>query len=262
MEEETGLSYKEQIRLRKCLIEQGLLEEMYDRENHVMFFRVLADALDAKGEHLTDGHMPKSNQPPDQREDGTLPKVSSYNEQEITQDTTTENTNTPPLNDFSLTPETNGKPKKHTRVLEKSCDTRCKAVTAKIFEAYKHFNQVNPPWGQIEGNLLKLFLLSHLDWNEEKIFECIRNRFKSEENLALEPRRWMSRIGDYAGGPLDKFGKPKTNGNGFHNGQRSHTNGAGATTHLLDHLPGPEETKRRREADDKRLEEKRMARGV
>lgn len=182
-------------------------------------------------------------------------------EEEVIQEVE-DNIATPSLNGFSLTPESNGKPKKHTRVLEKTCDPRCKAVTAKIFEAYKHFNQVNPPWGQIEGNLLKLFLLSHSDWNEEKIFECIRNRFKSEENLALEPRRWMSRIGDYAGGPLDKFGKPKTNGNGFHNGQQSHTNGPGSTTRLLDHLPGPEETKRRREADDKRLAERRNARGI
>lgn len=168
-------------------------------------------------------------------------------------------TNNPSQEDFSLVSDN---PKDHRSSKadsKKNCDPRCKAVTAKIFQAYSYFNKVNPGWGNVEGNLLKLFLSSHLEWPEEKIFDCIRNRFKSEENLALEPRRWISRLGDFAGGPLDKFGKPKTNGNGHHNAPSSHTNGSGTTGHLLDHLPGVEDIKRRRAEDDKRLELRRAA---
>jgi len=155
-------------------------------------------------------------------------------------------------------------PKKKRQVKDSvtPCDPRCKAVTAKIFEAYKHFNKINPGWGDVCGKQLKNFLAAHPDWNEEKIFECIRNRFKSEVNPAQEPLSWINKLGDYAAGPLDKFGNPKTNGNGFHNGQQSHTNGSGAAGHLLDHLPSPEEIAERRRADDKRLEERRNARGM
>jgi hypothetical protein len=162
---------------------------------------------------------------------------------------------------FSLVSEnSNGTPKKLTRGLEKSCDPRYKAVTAKIFEAYKCFNKVDPGWGDPCGKQLKNFLASHPDWNEEKIFECIRNRYKSEINLAEEPIKWISSIGNFAGGPLDKYGKPKSTSNGFHNGQPSRTNGSGATGHLLDHLPSIEEIQERRKADDERLRLRREAR--
>jgi len=131
-------------------------------------------------------------------------------------------------------------------------DPRHTPVKNKIFEAYHYFNKFYPAWGVKEAGCLATFLKSH-DWPEEKIFTCIRNRFKSEENLAQEPCRWICRLGDFAGGPLDKFGKPKSNGNGFHNGQQSRTNGTGATGHLLDHLPDAEEIARRRKQDDERL---------
>jgi hypothetical protein len=61
MEVETGLSYKEQIRLRKSLFRQGLIEENYARSEHRLYFRVNADNLDLLGEHMT-----KSNVPSDQ----------------------------------------------------------------------------------------------------------------------------------------------------------------------------------------------------
>jgi hypothetical protein len=36
----------------------------------------------------------------------------------------------------------------------------------------------------------------------------LRNRHKSEVNHAERPRVWLSRITDYANGPLDRFGQP------------------------------------------------------
>jgi hypothetical protein len=155
---------------------------------------------------------------------------------------------------LALEEETKGKEhskKKHIP------DPRHTPVKNKIFEAYHYFNKIYPAWGVKEAGCLSTFLKAH-DWPQEKIFICIRNRFKSEENFAQEPCRWICRLGDFAGGPLDKFGKPKAAGNG----QKSRTNGSGATGHLLDHLPDAEEIARRRKADDKRLEERRNARGM
>jgi hypothetical protein len=229
----------------------GLAVKHIGLNMQIVFLRV--KALLPKGQKQL--NSPKGNP--------ALPqKVRPYKEAEITTKSTTEITQeTHSLNDFYLSQEeTSTTPKKRTRGLEKTCDPRCKAVTAKIFEAYKCFNKVSPGWGAIEGNLLKLFLASHLDWTEEKIFDCIRNRFKSEINPAEEPRKWISSIGNYASGPLDQYGKPKSNGNGFHNGQQSRTNGSGATGHLLDHLPSIEQIAERRKADDERLRLRREAR--
>lgn len=101
MEEETGLSYKEQLRLRKSLSMMGLLEEKYERDSHNLYFKVNADELDSRGEHMTFGHMPKSDQAPAQREGGTLPKVISYKEAEITQENTqTKTVSAPSADDF------------------------------------------------------------------------------------------------------------------------------------------------------------------
>jgi len=270
--EETGLTRYEQESARIALKKIGVLEEvrkgcpfqLHFKINVKEIFRILSAKSNKKHSVNNSRHSVENNP----IAGGSTPVHSvennqPYKEAEITTKITTKITQeTPSLNGFSLSGESNGKTKKHTRVLEKTCDPRCKAVTAKIFEAYKHFNKINPGWGEACGKQLKNFLSVHPDWNEEKIFECIRNRFKSEVNPAQEPLSWINKLGDYAAGPLDKFGNPKANSNGFHNGQQSRTNGTGATGHLLDHLPDADEIARRRKADDARLEARRNARGM
>lgn len=111
IEAETALSYKEQINIRAGLETKNLLESWYERTEHRMYFRVNWDALNTLWDkHMTDGHMPVGHVPSDQREDedmtdgqvppdqkadGTLPKVSSLkgtteNTHEITPENTTE----------------------------------------------------------------------------------------------------------------------------------------------------------------------------
>jgi hypothetical protein len=108
MQIETGLSYKEQIRLRRALVKRGLLEEMHVRAEHRLYFRVSAERLDALGEdfqspqdfhreHLTNGKVP-----PDQRATGTCPKVSSYKEAEITAKITHKNQRRPQLSEVEI----------------------------------------------------------------------------------------------------------------------------------------------------------------
>lgn len=82
---ETGLSYKEQSRVRLGLVSAGFIQEQYERTEHRLYFRVAAEKMDELGlllgnRHITNGHMPESNQPSAQREAGTLPKVSSIKE--------------------------------------------------------------------------------------------------------------------------------------------------------------------------------------
>lgn len=78
IERETALSYKEQRNVRAGLVGKKLLEEWNSRTEHKMYFRIDWDAVNTLwDEHLTKGHMPKGQMPPDQREDGTGPKVNS-----------------------------------------------------------------------------------------------------------------------------------------------------------------------------------------
>lgn len=89
IEGETSLTYKEQANVRRGLVENGLLEERYARTEHMMYYRVNWDAVNAKWEQFTDGHMPDGQVALDQREGTTLPKGSSLNSNtETTQETT------------------------------------------------------------------------------------------------------------------------------------------------------------------------------
>lgn len=83
IEDETGLSYKEQKVARKHLKEAGFLEEHYARLDHNMRFRIDMSAIDERW-RMYQGDVPEST-------NGTMandPLVSSLNESE----TTTENT--------------------------------------------------------------------------------------------------------------------------------------------------------------------------
>lgn len=90
-ERETGLSYKEQIRVRKALRDRNLLQEKNVRSEHRVYFRINADVLDRLGEHMTNGHMPKGQEASAQKSDGICPKVSPYKEAEITTESTQKN---------------------------------------------------------------------------------------------------------------------------------------------------------------------------
>lgn len=61
LEEETGLSYKEQVSARKKLAENGLIEEKYDRLAHKMYFRIMVNSLNDQWEvpETTDGKFGK-----------------------------------------------------------------------------------------------------------------------------------------------------------------------------------------------------------
>jgi hypothetical protein len=94
MERETSLTYREQKRVRESLRDQGLIEDRYNREEHLIYFRVIRKAVDAlmpaQGayDRSSDGHSTDRRMAPDRSSDGTRPNVVSYKETEITSETT------------------------------------------------------------------------------------------------------------------------------------------------------------------------------
>lgn len=88
-EMETGLSYKEQRRVREVLRQRGLIEERNAKDEHRLYFRVIPDVIDRVfGEHLPNGQVPNGQVASAQREEGTCPKGSSLIGTEITQEIT------------------------------------------------------------------------------------------------------------------------------------------------------------------------------
>ncbi len=95
IEEETGLTYKEQRTARKHLVHLGVLQEKYERLKHRMLFRVNIEALNSLyAQAYTE------NSPNDQRATGHLtngqfgnvPTGSSFKEQETTPEITAKTT--------------------------------------------------------------------------------------------------------------------------------------------------------------------------
>lgn len=90
IEDETGLSYKEQVGAREKLVRAGLLHERYARLDHQMYFKIDMDALNAKwGTDQTD--IPE---PPIGKMANSPSGCSLISNTENTAETTTENTTT------------------------------------------------------------------------------------------------------------------------------------------------------------------------
>lgn len=67
-------------------------------------------------------------------------------------------------------------------------------------------------WEGGEGKILSDLIKSNPSWSPEDYQRMVDNRFSSEGIVSERPRKWMSDIGRYFAGPLDRFGKaPETN---------------------------------------------------
>ena len=85
IEKETGLTYKEQIRIKDKLKELNCINIEYDRLNHSSYYLLNETTINEIYQgHIPKGHIPKGKEAPTQREGGTCPKVSSS----ITENTT------------------------------------------------------------------------------------------------------------------------------------------------------------------------------
>jgi hypothetical protein len=97
IEEETGLTYKEQRYVRKLLTRLGFISETYKRTSHKLFFKFNVETfmewLNSKGEQNL-GICPKVSSGNDLKADGEMPK-GKFDIQRIQQENTTENLATP-----------------------------------------------------------------------------------------------------------------------------------------------------------------------
>jgi len=102
MQTETGLNYKEQCHARENLKIFGVLEEVYERTTHRMYFRINPQGINKvlASDKREDAHLTKGEVPYDVSAGATLQKGSSYKGTE----NTTENTNRDELAYLQNTP--------------------------------------------------------------------------------------------------------------------------------------------------------------
>lgn len=81
-----------------------------------------------------------------------------------------------------------------------------------IFKCYSYLNDgEKPPWDGSEAKQLSLLLKAKPDLDAEKFHQWLGNYAASENiNPAARPREFLPKISDYAGGALNKFGRPQS----------------------------------------------------
>ena len=67
---------------------------------------------------------------------------------------------------------------------------------------------VEMPWGPAEGRNLEMWLRETPNTTLEQFVGYLRNRFKSAVTHTERPSRWIGNVTNFAGGPIDKYGKP------------------------------------------------------
>jgi hypothetical protein len=70
--------------------------------------------------------------------------------------------------------------------------------------------RVKCEWNPSEAQALNRVLGDNPSWTEAQLSAMVRNRFDSDELPPDRPRKWLSSLGSYAAGPLDRFGRRKT----------------------------------------------------
>lgn len=92
---------------------------------------------------------------------------------------------------------------------------RRKNLIDDIKKFWEHLNPKLPfPFSGPDGVAVSMFLKRNREWTRGMWQTALNNRGKSVVNKSEPVYRWMSRLENYIGGPLDHFGKPMTNGGG------------------------------------------------
>ncbi len=71
---------------------------------------------------------------------------------------------------------------------------------------------IDMPWGPSEGKQLGMWLREAPHINLSQFKEILRNRYKSDINHSERPCQWIRWITSFAGGPVDRYGKPANGG--------------------------------------------------
>lgn len=78
-------------------------------------------------------------------------------------------------------------------------------------KAWLSKNQDKPtcPWDGWEGRKMGELLKANPAWTLEQLAHCLANRLDSEVNHSERPAKWIAKLPEYGGGPLNKYNKPK-----------------------------------------------------
>jgi hypothetical protein len=94
-----------------------------------------------------------------------------------------------------------------------STDLRHFAIRGLIQKLHLEKFEISCQWDGSEGKALQRVLAGNPTWNEQQLRQMVENRFESDVS-SERPRVWLPRLGDYASGPQDRYGKPKPETNG------------------------------------------------
>jgi hypothetical protein len=86
---------------------------------------------------------------------------------------------------------------------------------AAIGSYWKSKNQdVEMPWGAAEGRELEMWLRETPETTVEQFRDYLRHRFRSDVVHTDRPSKWIRQITSFAGGPVDRYGKPMNGATG------------------------------------------------
>lgn len=97
-----------------------------------------------------------------------------------------------------------------TLVVANATDGRHHAIESFIKAEHKNRFQITCQWDGSEGRSLKKLLEANPSWSIEQLRTMVSNRFASDGITADRPRMWLSNLGKYIGGPVDRYGKSKS----------------------------------------------------
>jgi hypothetical protein len=89
----------------------------------------------------------------------------------------------------------------------KTPDPRHQPVRDAIKNDYKNRFCIDCPWDGSDARALDQFLKGNPHWTVEQIGAMVMNRFQSQDINSARPRLWLSRLGDYAGGVHNQYGR-------------------------------------------------------
>jgi hypothetical protein len=100
-------------------------------------------------------------------------------------------------------------------------DPRHHPIRVLIQELHREKFLVTCTWDGKEGKALADLLRGNPRWTEEQLTRMVRNRFASDGVKSDRPWFWISSLGSFAGGALDRYGKTKSEGSGNGHGKLS-----------------------------------------
>lgn len=104
---------------------------------------------------------------------------------------------------FSLLPEASGNGSGGNG------DHRHKDFKELIFKCYRYLNEEDPPWDASDAKQLKSLIKAKPDLDKEKFHSWLLNYAESKDiNPSDRPRKFLPKLPSYAGGVLNKFGRP------------------------------------------------------